>query len=193
VLVWAVFIFGAGFILLISGVHGGLRDFANDRGHERWTTARVLGARLSEEDGAVLSSGRLRAYAYAVHLGMFVLPALIALDAVPAWISRTGVELEWEERRYLGVLFLVVFTASQLALERVVRERQPRRDVFISLWGLVVMQAPLLAFDPFLGKTLLFVVLACFYAPLLATKQLLKWVTQHTHPAIADRIEDPPS
>jgi hypothetical protein len=87
----------------------------------------------------------------------------------------------------------LVFLGSRAVLARVVREREPRRERWISMWGPVVMQAPLLTFAPALAALPLAALLFAFYAPLLATRQLLTRLVRWARPALAAHIEEPPS
>jgi 4-hydroxybenzoate polyprenyltransferase len=192
VLVAAVAVFAVGFILLISGVHGGLRDLVNDRAHGRITTPLLFASGTDAATGEVISSRGTRLYAGALHAGMFLLPVLIVSDALPARFAL-GLELGTTERGYLAAVIALVFLGSRAVLARVVREREPRRNRFISMWGPVVMQAPLLSFAPGLAALPLTALLLAFYAPLLATTQLLTRLVRFVRPALAAHIEEPPS
>jgi hypothetical protein len=189
--VGAVALFGVGFILLISGIHGGLRDLVNDRAHGRPTTARFLGSGTDETTGEVTTSRGTRSYAFAVHSAMFVLPALIVLDAAPRRFAQ-GLALAFEERAYLGAVLVIVLLSSHWVLARVVHEREPQRERWISTWGPVVMQAPLLGFAPALAASPLIALVIAFYAPLLSTRQFLIRLVRYARPSLAGRIEDPP-
>lgn len=64
ILTWVAFASGAGFILLINGVHGGLRDLTNDLAQGSLTTAIFFGSRPTPR-GATVSSG-LKTFAMTV-------------------------------------------------------------------------------------------------------------------------------
>ncbi|MCA9684136.1 MAG: UbiA prenyltransferase family protein [Myxococcales bacterium] len=79
-LTWVGGLHGLGFIFLINGVHGGLRDLDNDLARGRLTTASFFGARPASE-GKGLPLG-LRAFAMSIQLG------LIALGLLPLLLDH---------------------------------------------------------------------------------------------------------
>lgn len=68
VLTWVVAAYGAGFILLINGVHGGLRDLANDLERGATTTASFFGSRPTPRGATMPAS--LAAFAILVQAGL---------------------------------------------------------------------------------------------------------------------------
>ena len=191
ILVWTLFAFGAGFILLISGIDGGLRDLANDLAHGCRTTAIWLGARV-DASGAAVSNRRIQAYAFVVQTAMFVLPVVAlssAVDPNDPLLEGTSVELTSWEKRLVGVVLGLSLLFCHYVLARVVRNREPKRDRYISGHPLVLMQTPLLAFAPFLaGFTAFFVLVVVFYGPLLSNREILRRILRFTHPRIAESI-----
>lgn len=69
------------FVVLVNGVHGGLRDLHNDTRHGGVTTAFALGARIDEAGDLVLPR-RLVAYAWTLN-GAFATVAAIAAISAP--------------------------------------------------------------------------------------------------------------
>lgn len=68
------------YVLLINGLHGGLRDLANDARHGAQTTAILLGAR--EVDGRLLVPRALKIYGLTLHI---LLLAAALLAVAPRW------------------------------------------------------------------------------------------------------------
>jgi 4-hydroxybenzoate polyprenyltransferase/uncharacterized membrane protein YphA (DoxX/SURF4 family) len=189
-LVWTVFAFGAGFILLINGVHGGLRDLENDVAHGCNTTARWLGAVV--RNGAAVSNAKIRAWAYVVQTAMFVLPFTVVLTARSVDAPGTGIEIDPGERWFVGMLLGLWLVVCHWALCGVVRDHWPRRDRNISQHPLILMSSPLLSFAPFLMGFNAFAVLAvCFLGPLLANPSVLHAILRFTHPGLAGRLASP--
>jgi 4-hydroxybenzoate polyprenyltransferase len=67
------------FVVLVNGVHGGLRDLHNDTRHGGLTTASALGARIDENGNLVLPQ-RLVAYAWTLSGAMGAVAAVAALS-----------------------------------------------------------------------------------------------------------------
>ena len=59
------------YVLMVNGLHGGLRDLANDARHGARTTAILLGARVGE-DGRVVVPSRVAAYGLALHVLLLI-------------------------------------------------------------------------------------------------------------------------
>jgi 4-hydroxybenzoate polyprenyltransferase len=172
ILVWTVCAFGAGFILLISGIHGGLRDLENDEQRGCKTTARFLCARVTK-DGVVLSNWKIQVFAFIIHTLMFVLPF---------WAAVMELELTDSERWTVGGILVVCFVGSSYLLYRVVRKHEPERDLWTSAHAIIMLQAPLLAFTIlFVGPTLMCLLFVCFYGPLLSTRRSVKGILNFTH------------
>src|SRR4029077_10201067 len=111
--------YGATFIFLINGVHGGLRDLVNDLRCGMATTASFLGAR-PRPDGQAESPPALQVFAWLAFSGI-VLPFPVGLLCV-FFLSDAQT---WG----LVVLPWVVLTcASASVLSRVVRRREPERE-----------------------------------------------------------------
>jgi 4-hydroxybenzoate polyprenyltransferase len=73
------------FVVLVNGVHGGLRDLDNDLAHGSLTTATHLGARRAGT--AVLVPARLRRYGMSLQLAMGVLAVVPAQPARLGWYA----------------------------------------------------------------------------------------------------------
>jgi 4-hydroxybenzoate polyprenyltransferase len=70
------------FVILVNGVHGGLRDLHNDTLHAGPTTAAALGARLDGDGGFVLPR-RLVVYAWTLNAAMGLVVVAALLTAPP--------------------------------------------------------------------------------------------------------------
>ena len=79
-LTWMVAAYGVGYMLFMNGVHGGLRDLANDLGHGAQTTAIFLGARPADNGDPYVPSAA----------GVFVSAALAVLLAINAALLVTN-------------------------------------------------------------------------------------------------------
>ena len=130
-LTWAAFISGAGFIFLINGVHGGLRDLENDLQRRSRTTAIFFGSR--PVGGAVSVHRPLKMFALAIQL------LLIVTIVVPL---ATGA-FNYSPRVY-GVMVVVQVLLQAVNLRfmlRVFRTDQPswgrdfRIHIFLLLLG----------------------------------------------------------
>jgi 4-hydroxybenzoate polyprenyltransferase len=76
------------FVMLVNGVHGGLRDLRNDLLHKARTTAIQFGARPREP--GVLIPVRLRAYAWTLQAGMAALAVVMCLFRSPYSAETAG-------------------------------------------------------------------------------------------------------
>jgi 4-hydroxybenzoate polyprenyltransferase len=183
-LVWAIAVWGGGFILIINGIHGGLRDLANDRACEARTTAIYLGAEVVSGQQS-RSNLKIAAFAYGVHALMFALPTwyLIGYAASGAGRALASVSLYG-----LGAISLV-------ALWPVVRPDEPKRDRWIGYHLLILLLPVPLAFAPFLAtdRTALYLLLAAFFVPLLPLHEIVYPVLKVIHPQIAERALSPPA
>jgi 4-hydroxybenzoate polyprenyltransferase len=68
------------FVLLINGVHGGLRDLDNDTRHAGLTTAAALGAQI-DRSGVFVLTRQLIAYAWTLNVAMGIVVALATLSS----------------------------------------------------------------------------------------------------------------
>jgi 4-hydroxybenzoate polyprenyltransferase len=144
---WLAFGFGAGYIFLINGVHGGLRDLQNDLSTGSRTTAIFLGARPTLK-GARMTAG-LRAFAVFAQLLLVGLGlAALSLLPIPAWVA---------------VLVVLAEAACFYYLLRVLESEKKTWQEDFRIHLILVLMPPLLVFlpqlDPPLGLALL---LACF-------------------------------
>jgi 4-hydroxybenzoate polyprenyltransferase len=167
--------YGATFLFLINGVHGGLRDLANDLRCGMTTTASYLGARL-RPDGQVESSTALQVFAWTAFAAI-VLPFPVGLLG---GVFRYDEQTSW----LVVVPWLVLVSASASVLWRVVRRTEPERDKMISLHGLLGLLPPIVVFLPLMSPRLATVYLCCFVLPLWAMDPRLESVRALFSPAI---------
>jgi 4-hydroxybenzoate polyprenyltransferase len=124
------------FVVLVNGVHGGLRDLHNDNRHGGLTTAAALGARIDEQGGLVLSR-RLVGYTWTLDVAM----ASVAVAAVISTPARGG------ERLPLTVGVLLVTALGLAALGHALRHRRdPARFRRIGAAQILVSYAPVMLF-----------------------------------------------
>lgn len=159
---WILGAYGAGFIFLINGIHGGLRDLRSDQAAGRHTTAMVLGARVDPEaPGQVLSSWRVMLFAHAVHAAMFGLVVLFLRQ-------HTGpdgaVRYVWQSEALTAVTFVI----SVAVLHGVVAIRSQKRNDWVS-WGVFVLLIPPIGMFWFIAPAVTafkMAVTLCFVVPL---------------------------
>lgn len=144
---WLAFGFGAGYILLINGVHGGLRDLANDLSTGSRTTAIFLGARPTVK-GARMTAG-LRTFAIAAQLLLVGLGlAALSLLPMPPWVA---------------VLVVLAEAACCFYLLRVLETEKKSWQHDFRIHLILVLMPPLLVFLPQLDPPLrVALLLACF-------------------------------
>ena len=147
-------------VMLVNGVHGSLRDLANDQGRGARTTALWLGARPGTGSGVRVSPA-LALYTLGLQIGLVVcaLATWHALDhGSPAGSARA-----------FGLL-LVVLAAAVLSLLAAARQAADRRSfVAAGAWNIVatLLVMPALA-GPLLGLVGGTVLLAVLLLPVLA-------------------------
>ncbi|MFV8750795.1 UbiA family prenyltransferase [Nannocystaceae bacterium ST9] len=127
-LTWVATAHGVGFIFLINGVHGGLRDLDNDLARRRLTTASYFGARPG------LPLGRsLRRFAMAIQIAMIAVN-LLALSTGAFEFSRLAALVVF-------VLVVALSLACLVYMVRVFEVGDPRwaRDFRVHL---ALLQAP---------------------------------------------------
>jgi 4-hydroxybenzoate polyprenyltransferase len=117
---------GAGFILLINGIHGGLRDLATDDAMGMRTSARFLGARVESSGSRTesVSSPGVMLFAFGVHTAMY-LPSFGFLWRYPDLYLPAA-------RATSAALLVGLHLISCYALWRVVRRREPERGWWVS-------------------------------------------------------------
>ena len=137
---WPVFLYGFGFIFLINGIHGGLRDLENDLHCDARTTAILLGARPGAEHEIEHPRG-VQLFGFAIHGGLLLL-------VVVMWMQN-----EYESALMRGAwlgLALLIGLLSTRRMARVVASRNPNRDddismhLFLLLLPVVVLAVPAL-------------------------------------------------
>ena len=172
---WIVFLYGAGFMSLINGVHGGLRDLANDVAHQRRNTAAFLGAKpIGQDATAATSTPRIAAFAFTIQTIMLLpLAAVLWLDALPyhAPISGTLLPVEaplhWWMHTGAVIAFLAVAVWCHVLLARLVRPSGMQRDAFGSMHAFAILLPPLIVFTPGLDPVMQVIVPLAFFLPLL--------------------------
>jgi 4-hydroxybenzoate polyprenyltransferase len=181
-LTWAIAGYGAGFILLINGIHGGLRDLANDIACGARTTAILLGARVDEKTGEAVSNRLIALFAFAVHLAMFVMPS---------WVLFSDLELG-ENRTPVMALLYGLGLVSLAMLWLVVKPREPKRDLWIGRHLPVLLLPAAVPFLPFLDATSRCLLVTAFVVPLLVQEGVVVRVLRWIHPEIAEAAVRPP-
>jgi len=157
------FAFIALFTALANGVHGGLRDLANDFDHDARTTAILLGARPGPE-GPRLSPSLLL-YGLALQGALAV---VILLPLVLSWFDYTG------NTRSVALAAALVMQVLSFAfwclLPRMVHLR-PRLFLIASGHSFVMLGALIALLFPSLDLRLRIAVLAVFVVPLLTGRK----------------------
>ncbi|HZM28470.1 MAG TPA: UbiA family prenyltransferase [Gemmatimonadales bacterium] len=160
VLTWLVTLYGAGFLLHINGIHGGLRDLENDLASGARTTAIYLGARPRPGGEVHVPSG-VSVFAYSVLVG------LAAMLLVPLLRNDFGYEPGvWTAMLAIAGSLLFV---DLLLLAIVMRPNRPRWNVVFRVHCFSVAAVLPITFAPFLSaETLaaLLLVLVLSFLPL---------------------------
>jgi 4-hydroxybenzoate polyprenyltransferase len=148
--------FGFAFLLLINGVHGGLRDLNNDLAVGCSTTAIYFGAHMDDQ-GRVVSTAALRRFAFfafAVYIG----PASYALF--------TG------EFAYLGTIFVSVAIAwlginifSAMVLYSLTAPLTKNRNLIFRYHGIPLLISALIVFMPLMFPLLIVTMIVCHLVP----------------------------
>jgi 4-hydroxybenzoate polyprenyltransferase len=171
--------FAVGYILLISGVHGGLRDLITDQRHHRNTTALFFGARpapAADGEQPVQSTRTLAVYAFTIHTAIFLI-GFVFLWRPPEAANEPALFGGFREPiAWAGTAFL--FVLSSVLLARVVHLREPRRDHWMSLHALVLLLPPLglYVISDVPDRVFTVVVGCCFFVPLLLQEDVLPGV-----------------
>lgn len=148
----------AGFILLINGIHGGLRDLENDLRCSRRTTAIFLGARPLG-DAALNISASVRVFSFSVQVALLALIATPLLRNDFAYGPGTWA-LTFAAVGILGALDL-------LLLGKVLKPEKPLWHVTVRLHLCLLLLTLVVLFVPYLSAQLRVLLVATFFAPLL--------------------------
>ena len=150
--------FGFGFIFLINGVHGGLRDLANDLARGRNTTAIYFGARPIDA-GNVYSPRALQ------HFASFA----FALVVLPGALCLATNRFDYDTAALLAVtaVWLPLNVVSTWYLWQVIRPHQEDRRRRIYAHQMPLLAPPLVLFLPALGWPLRVTVLSTWAITLL--------------------------
>ncbi len=180
--------YSMGFTMLVTGVHGGLRDLVNDLAHGRINTAIFLGAlpdTSSADATAVQSSWTVVGFAYAV-LALMFWPSF-GFVAEAAHFASAG----WQ--RTAAVAMVLACIANVILIWHVVKPIEPQRDAWVSADLVVLLvPAPLLYFLSALPPTSLeWLAGLLFTAPLVIQKgfmkRLLAWLDGFDAPLATQR------
>jgi len=190
--------FGVGFILLINGIHGGLRDLRTDLAYGRKTTAIFLGGQPAWEGSGspAESSRRIAIFAFAVQTAMF-LPSF-------EFLLRDGGAFDaiWHGFAWAGMSGL--FVVSSWILWRVVKPLEPKRGWWISTHIFVLLLGPLVLYLASEVPSLAFkiVVLFVFFVPLAlqvgVLERVIVWIdreragTREREPVPQPPLRTPP-
>ncbi len=146
-----------GIILLINGIHGGLRDLRNDMAHGMLNTAMLLGARPRGAQ-EVESTRAVQAFAWCA-FAVYVAP--------PTWALLEGqFQYPAPVQTWVVWLWFAVTGLSAYKLSQVVRIRQPGRRAVIGSHGPSLLMAPFILFLPRMSVPMQVTLLACFIGPM---------------------------
>lgn len=149
---------GAGFILLINGVHGGLRDLDNDLAAGKKTTAIFFGARPDADSVLRIPAG-LKFFAWSVQIGLAGLLLLPFADNAFGY----GAAVWWTTLAAAVVLSAVNFRY----MAWVFRPEYPAWGRRFRVHMFFLLLAPVIVFLPYLGTGYAVTVLICYLAPFL--------------------------
>lgn len=158
-------------IMMVNGVHGALRDLANDRAKGARTTALWLGAD-ARPDGGLSVPPALAAYALALQA---------ALLALPVWAAATTMAGAGRGARAVAVAATSLDAALTVALLAAAAGGGARPADVGMLHLILLLSAPLALVAPGMRPAPQAVLLVAHTLPLLAngmTYDALRWATQ---------------
>jgi len=185
--------FSMGFTVLITGIHGGLRDLVNDVAHGRTNTAAFLGAEPAAiasataghvDPTAVRSCWRVVCFAYAV-LALMFWPS-IAFVGEPAHFGGAAAQ------QLAAAGMALLFAANCALLWWVVKPVEARRDAWMSAHSVVLLAPPVVLYllSALPSPPLAWLVALSFVAPLgIQTrfmKRLLAFLERYDAPLRSD-------
>lgn len=127
-----LFAYAAGFLFLINGIHGGLRDYLTDYAHGKRTTAILLGARQGPGE-VVLSSVMIALFGFAVQTAMF-----FGLGWLVSHNSDRFLDV-----KLVSISLLVLFILNTCWLWMVVKRESPQRGAWLNEHLFVLLLPPL--------------------------------------------------
>jgi len=181
-LTWVVGAYGAGFILQINGIHGGLRDLDNDLASGARTTAIFLGARPGPCGRLVVPVG-VPVFAFSVFAG------LVALVLLPLW--RNDFAYDPDLRGIMLAVTGTLFLVNLFLLTTVVRPNLRLWNVTFRVSCFLVLVVLPVAFVPYVSPgTLLALILVMALS--LTPLEWTAWLRPKT-PASerAESVRDP--
>jgi 4-hydroxybenzoate polyprenyltransferase len=150
-----LFAYGAGHILLINGIHGGIRDLGNDLARGSLTTAAFLGAR--PEAGAVRSTRGVLVFTLVLQLGLAVLLVW------PVWAGAYG---HPSGLQVVARLLSLALAAGLCFLAvRVARPELPGWDASMRIHLFAIPFSLILLFLPVVGAPIATLVLVLYVLP----------------------------
>jgi 4-hydroxybenzoate polyprenyltransferase len=166
-----IFAFVVVFIVMINGIHGSLRDLANDLNYGARTTAILLGARTSGINGLILPL-RFRLYALALQvllIGIILIPLFYNWFGYPlmSWTIATGILL------IFILLSLILLVASSRSIDN-----RSRLNFLGMLHISISLSSLLVLFAPYLRSGILELVLVIYLVPLCSNKILWDWLAR---------------
>jgi len=150
------------FIMLANGVHGSIRDLANDSRHGARTTATWFAA-VSDGSGAVKVEGRYLGYA-------------MTLQIVTVTLAFIPTALAWAPGRSLQVVLMAVGgAASTILLVAAARAGDRHRQLVLGAWHLILILASVfLMVADRLPPWALFAAMFCYLAPFASYRWLFR-------------------
>jgi 4-hydroxybenzoate polyprenyltransferase len=149
---------GAGFILLINGVHGGLRDLDNDLAAGKRTTSIFFGAR-PQPGSAIRVPAGLKVFGWAVQIGLVALWVLPFADNAFGYGAAT-----W----WTALAAAVLLSAVNLRyMAWVFRPEHPAWGTRFRVHMFFLLLAPLVVLLPYLGAGWATLTAVCYLAPFL--------------------------
>ena len=172
ILTWVVTAYAAGFLLLINGIHGGLRDLDNDIASGAHTTAMFLGARPISNSKDAYVPAAVSVFA------SIVLAALFAIGFAP--LLRNDFGYQWPVRVATLLVAGALGVIAALLMPAVVRGRRPGYDVAFRLQAYVVLMALPVIFAAYVSAATRLMLLLLLGASLMVslgwTSTIAQWM-----------------
>ncbi len=173
----AMGLYGMFFILLLNGIHGGLRDLVADKAAGHVTTAIFFGARPvngSVPEKGVEGTWTVATFAFVVHTLQLALAASFIWQRYDAFAPHWGVA---------AAALALLSAFSYWCLWQVVKPRTDRRNRFLTVHVFVALFPPLLLYTLADRPSTVFQVVlwCCFFTPLVLQEEIMKKVINRVY------------
>ena len=158
------------YILMINGLHGGLRDLANDARHGARTTALYLGARATP-DGRLIAPAGVVLYGLTLEI---LLLLLVALCIVGNWPEDNRISWQVIVSAIVAAHVVLLWLARAALRPTATRSEMIRAGIAHLFLSIGAVFLPFAFFTNTLGS----VVIIAAYAPMLILWLYIVWISE---------------